>query len=169
MKMHLYDGKVIFGLDRTLCGVEFRPDPESMDELRHYVTDDKSKVTCKNCLRVLGIKKEEQKKEVSNMKVSEIKKQLDEYDKLQKLIDEIDSVISGLIKKPRDFELAEGGIVNCEISFGANFYDASKKTSVYNNVKVNEDLTKLVKFDLIKLLGEHKDRLIQRQRDMTVE
>jgi len=96
------------------------------------------------------------------MYVSKMVEQLKEYDRLQKLIDNIEQALDDLEPKEK-VEYAIGGIVNCEISFGA-----ASGTTIIQAV-INSDVTNLIREDLKTLLHEHRDTLFEEQQWLEIE
>ncbi len=97
------------------------------------------------------------------MYVSKIAEQLKEYNRLQKLIDNIEQALADLepLEPKEEGRYATGGIVNCTLTFGEN-------TATTKRATMSSDVVTLMREDLKALLVKHRDILFEEQQWLEV-
>ena len=94
------------------------------------------------------------------MKVEKIAKSLEEYNRLQKLIDEFKKADDELQKVKKEEGYAKGGIVNFEMTFAS----VSCK-----NIHLSDNATKFIKYDLITIFQDKIKELKSKQASLEIE
>ena len=94
------------------------------------------------------------------MKVETIAKSLEEYNNLQKLIDEFEEAEKNLQKVKKESSYAEGGIVNFEMTFAS---------AICKNIHLSNNATKFIKYDLITIFQDKVKELKSKQASLEIE
>lgn len=117
--------------------------------------------TCGYSINVLELEilKIRQKGEIK-MKVEKIAKSLEEYNRLQKLIDELKTAEDKLQNAKNEDSYVENGLFHCEVIF---------ECGNYKNINLSGDATKLIKYDLITIFQDKVKELKSKQNALEVE